>query len=342
MSEPRLIEQPGQAPAELRNLDAAISHWPLASARTTLREQQIILSGKLPFDDALEFVQSVPPSRCPGAIGELQIDQSDDPVALRAHLFDQIDPVCFALGFEKRHHCRLSVSWFAVEWPLGLLNIVSTLPSEPRDFKPVVLRYHKTMSELTSELTADLIMHAANVAAGSHRAPCLSAAQWAALRFFARANAMSRTPSAFASFHGTTRGTASQTVKSLVERGYLQRQRSADDGRRKELRITIEGERVLAEDPAEALVRAIDTLPVEQRQALEDVMRRITAQVDTHCGEPTFGICADCGHRDDCEGTNGVCRVTGEQLKRGDAQQLCYAFTPDTTLTTARSLKPLD
>lgn len=179
-------------------------------------------------------------------------------------------------------------------------------------------------------------MHAANVAAGSHRAPSLSAAQWAALRFFARANTMSRTPSAFASFHGTTRGTASQTVKPLVQRGYLQRQRSAEDGRRAELRITTEGERVLAEDPAEALVRAIDTLPAGQRQALEDAMRRITAQVDTQCGEPTFGVCEDCNHRDDYQGATGICRVTGQQLRRGEAQQLCYAFSPDTILPDAQ------
>ena len=188
------------------------------------------------------------------------------------------------------------------------------------------------MSEHTSEFTADLILHAANLAAGSHRAPSLSAAQWAALRFFARANDFSRTPSAFASFHGTTRGTASQTVKSLVQKGYLYRQRSTADGRRKELHLTIEGERALAEDPAEALVRAIDMLPPAKRRALEDVMRHITAHVDTQCGEPTFGVCVDCGHRDDSESRSVICRVTGETLSKGDTQQLCYAFTPESTL----------
>ena len=193
------------------------------------------------------------------------------------------------------------------------------------------------MSDVTSELTADLIMHAANLAAGGHRAPSLSAAQWAALRFFARANAMSRTPSAFASFHGTTRGTASQTVKSLVERGYLERQRSAIDGRRTELRITPAGERALAEDPAGALVRAIDTLSASQREVLEDVMRRITAQVDGHCGEATFGVCEDCAYRDACDDDVGSCQVTGERLQQGDVHQLCYAFAPSGTAQVTHS-----
>jgi DNA-binding MarR family transcriptional regulator len=53
----------------------------------------------------------------------------------------------------------------------------------------------------------------------------LSPAQWMALRFFARANSFSRTPSAFAEFQATTRGTASQAIKALEAGGYLVRQR---------------------------------------------------------------------------------------------------------------------
>src|SRR5262245_16055258 len=59
----------------------------------------------------------------------------------------------------------------------------------------------------------------------------LSPAQWMALRYFARANTFSRTPSAFAEFQATTRGTASQAIKALETSGYLVRQRSKADGR---------------------------------------------------------------------------------------------------------------
>ena len=52
----------------------------------------------------------------------------------------------------------------------------------------------------------------------------LSPAQWMALRFFARANPFSRTPSAFAEFQATTRGTATQAIKALEAGGYLVRQ----------------------------------------------------------------------------------------------------------------------
>src|SRR5262249_61110276 len=49
----------------------------------------------------------------------------------------------------------------------------------------------------------------------------LSPAQWMALRYFARSNRFSRTPSAFAEFQATTRGTASQAIKTLETGGYL-------------------------------------------------------------------------------------------------------------------------
>ena len=48
----------------------------------------------------------------------------------------------------------------------------------------------------------------------------LSPAQWMALRYFARANPFSRTPSAFAAFQATTRGTASQAIKALEASGW--------------------------------------------------------------------------------------------------------------------------
>ena len=66
-----------------------------------------------------------------------------------------------------------------------------------------------------TEEIAELLVHIGRSARGEDSDSDLTAAQWTALRFFARANRVSRTPSAFASFQATTRGTASQTLKSL-------------------------------------------------------------------------------------------------------------------------------
>ena len=64
---------------------------------------------------------------------------------------------------------------------------------------------------------ADLVLQLGRAAYADCAAGGLTQAQWIAMRYFARANRFSRTVSGFADFHGTTRGTASQTIKSLVE-----------------------------------------------------------------------------------------------------------------------------
>ena len=55
---------------------------------------------------------------------------------------------------------------------------------------------------------AEQIVHLARLVHGGASDQCLTPAQWTALRYFARANRFSRTPSAFSEFHATTRGTA--------------------------------------------------------------------------------------------------------------------------------------
>ena len=82
-----------------------------------------------------------------------------------------------------------------------------------------------------SRVIAELVLRLGRIASGEGLVEGLTPAQWTVLRYFARANRFSRTPSAFAAFHGTTRGTASQTIKNLEIQGYLTRIRSQADGR---------------------------------------------------------------------------------------------------------------
>ena len=107
----------------------------------------------------------------------------------------------------------------------------------------------------------------------------LSPAQWMALRFFARANSFSRTPSAFAEFQATTRGTASQAIKALETGGYLVRQRSEADGRSVSLRLTDKGHEAVARDPFEVLVRAVDSLDAEEQTAMHHALHQVLTTV---------------------------------------------------------------
>ena len=132
---------------------------------------------------------------------------------------------------------------------------------------------------MSSRETAELLLLVGRLVQAEGYDGELSPAQWMALRFLARANSFSRTPSAFAEFQATTRGTASQAIKALEAGGYLVRQRSQADGRSVTLRLTDKGNEVVARDPFEVLVRAVDSLDAEEQIAMHDALHHVLTTV---------------------------------------------------------------
>src|SRR5207245_5642370 len=78
------------------------------------------------------------------------------------------------------------------------------------DFETLLFSQEAIMS---ARETAELLLLVGRLVQAEGYDGELSPAQWMALRFFARANSFSRTPSAFAEFQATTRGTASQAIR---------------------------------------------------------------------------------------------------------------------------------
>jgi DNA-binding MarR family transcriptional regulator len=113
---------------------------------------------------------------------------------------------------------------------------------------------------------------------------------------FARANPFSRTPSAFAEFQATTRGTATQTIKALEAGGYLVRQRSEADGRSVSLRLTDKGHEALARDPFEVLVGAVDSLDAQEQTAMHHALHQVLTTVAASGAHRPFGVCRDCAY----------------------------------------------
>jgi DNA-binding MarR family transcriptional regulator len=164
----------------------------------------------------------------------------------------------------------------------------------------------------------------------------LSPAQWMALRFFARANSFSRTPSAFAEFQATTRGTASQAIKALEAAGYLVRQRSRADGRSVTLRLTTKGNKMIARDPFEVLVRAVGSLDAQVQSAMRDALHDVLTTVAASGAHRHFGICEDCGYlggetsRSSTSATRSAprCLLFSTSIEPEDARLLCVHFQP--------------
>lgn len=172
---------------------------------------------------------------------------------------------------------------------------------------------------------AELIVYLGRAARGGDTGSDLTAAQWTALRFFARANHFSRTPSAFASFHATTRGTASQTIKSLMLKGYLARHEAADDRRSVRFDLTGSGQEVMRDDPLRALSEAVDRLEGGLRAALRQALPALAGELADIRDTVAFGTCGDCRHFSS-GGTTSYCACVAAELAPADLGRLCINF----------------
>lgn len=189
----------------------------------------------------------------------------------------------------------------------------------------------------TARRIATLIDRLARLSRELQFAEGLNPAQWEALRFLAQANAQSRTPSAVAEYLGATKGTASQTLIALENKGLIRRDRCAADKRQRDLALTEAGESLLAKDPINTLGVAADELVQEDSLALVRGLTRLLHDVQRAHGVRSFGVCADCTLRcveEAAPATAGGkagrerCGLTGETIRPDHAERLCINFQP--------------
>jgi DNA-binding MarR family transcriptional regulator len=188
---------------------------------------------------------------------------------------------------------------------------------------------------MSARVTAELLVQVGRLVQAEGYDGELSPAQWMALRFFARANSFSRTPSAFAEFQATTRGTATQAIKALEADGYLVRQPSKADGRSVSLRLTSKGKKALARDPFEVLVRAVDSLDAKERTAMRRALHQVLSTLAASGAHRRIGVCQDCTHfgREICSVPStgpsaDECLLLGVPIQPEDVGLLCVHFQP--------------
>jgi DNA-binding MarR family transcriptional regulator len=190
--------------------------------------------------------------------------------------------------------------------------------------------------DISARAAADLVLRLSRAALGDGFVEALTSAQWMALRYFSRANRFSRTVSAFAEFHATTRGTASQTVKGLIKQGYLARIPSDTDGRSARVDLTNHAKSILMRDPFEVLVNAAEALPGRLRGQLVKLLEQMLGHVAGQRRRPSFGICASCAHlRSDQRCRRNQfryqCGLLNQPLAVEEIEQICISFEPGKT-----------
>ena len=178
---------------------------------------------------------------------------------------------------------------------------------------------------------AQLIDRLERLARSGEQTGGLNPAQWEALRYLAHANRFSRTPAALADYLASTRGTVSQTLIALVEKGLVARTPSARDKRSVELSLTAHGEAMLRSDPLLALARDIDGAAGRRARDLAASLRATLRNAIARNDGRAFGACLTCRHfRADVRrsGPPHHCALLDEPLSEADSRAICVEQEP--------------
>lgn len=149
---------------------------------------------------------------------------------------------------------------------------------------------------------------------------------WEALRYLDRANRFSRTPAALTAYLGSTKGTVSQTLKTLEHKGLVRGTVDPDDRRRRRLALTTKGTRTLDDDPLDKLASAVRGLSASARSSLVEGLEQLLVERLTAEGRRPFGHCRDCVHfaATHPRGRPHFCRLLNERLSVADSGAICH------------------
>jgi DNA-binding MarR family transcriptional regulator len=161
-----------------------------------------------------------------------------------------------------------------------------------------------------------LLDRIARLHAARRRAVALTDAQCATLEYLAQANRFSRSPSVIADYLATTRGTASQTLKALADKGLIVDEPTEGDRRQRRYALTESGRTLVEGWFAEAET-------AESGAALE-AARVLLRGLVAASGGKAFGLCRDCRHH--VGGAPPGCSLLKITLALEEAGQLCHEF----------------
>ena len=182
------------------------------------------------------------------------------------------------------------------------------------------------MSDDATEI-ANLVERIGQLIRSNEQLGDLYPAQWAALRYLARANRFSRNPIALARYLGTTRGTTSQTLIALERKGYVTRTPSERDKRSVDLDVTAEGQDKLAEDPIAQVAEIADEVLGRAAAATRDQLARLLQRLIELNEGRMFGQCHTCRHfrrgAGNGKATPHMCGLLEVGLSEADSGLIC-------------------
>lgn len=155
--------------------------------------------------------------------------------------------------------------------------------------------------------------------------------QLEALHYLSICNRYSNTPQAVVDFLGATKGTISQTLKALENKGLLRRKQDLSDKRVVHLYVSEAGRELLKKAvPAKLIARAWDHLVENDRRGLAAQLEKMLGAMQKLNGMKSFGVCKTCVHNRPVNERQFFCELTRETLTHEDVEQICREHTSRT------------
>lgn len=144
------------------------------------------------------------------------------------------------------------------------------------------------------------------------------------LVYLAHANRYSNTLTALVDYLAATKGTVSQSLERLVERGLIERSEDPTDQRISRLALTEAGRRLVRAGRPPGWSAATSG---NDAAAAAAALTSILGRLQQDAGRRTFGACRTCRHHLRHDGRSR-CGLTGEALSGPDGDRWCREHAP--------------
>lgn len=178
-----------------------------------------------------------------------------------------------------------------------------------------------------SKTVHDIIERLGNLLRADLRATChaqgVRPVQFEALHYLAQCNRYSDTPQAVTEYLGLTKGTVSQTLKVLEEKGLVHKRVDKQDKRVVHLKPTARGRRLVDQTvPADSVVTGVLSMKQSEQREIVALLQRLLRSIQQANGLKTFAPCHSCRFNQQRDGRY-FCGLTQEILSDHDVNLLC-------------------
>ncbi len=148
--------------------------------------------------------------------------------------------------------------------------------------------------------------------------------QLSVLHFLTRSNRYSDTPQAVTEYFGLTKGTVSQTIKSLEAKELISRKPDKTDRRKVHLSVTPVGKKLLkATLPTRTVASVWADMDTASRENLIVHLKGLLQGLQKKNEMKVFGVCHTCRFNKNLGGNRYFCELTQEPLRQAETELLC-------------------